>query len=112
MKLPNGEKKPGDSSIENIIYMALKQQKEEFKHDLDVDAVFKQIMKGQYEHMPAWAQKQCWNVGYKMKGMKEDPRADHEIVDAKKAKLFLASNNVAAGEKAKTKGADKRKKAA
>lgn len=105
MKLPNGDKKPGDSSLENVIYMALKQQKEEFGHDLDVDAVFKDIMKNQYAEMPAWAQKQAWNIGYKMKGMKKDPRADHEVVDAKKAKLFLASNNVGAkkskGEKKK-----------
>jgi len=112
-KLPNGEKKPGDSSLENIVYMALKQQKEEFGHDLDVDAVFKDIMKNQYAEMPSWAQKQAWNIGYKMKGMKEDPRRPEDCVDAKKAKMFLASNNVSAGKKTKVKESKvKRKQAA
>lgn len=110
MKLPNGEKKPDDNSIENLIYIALKQQRDEFKHDIDVDAVFKQIMTEQYEHMPAWAQKQAWNVGAKMKGMKKDPRAPHEVVDAKKAKLMLAKLT----QKSKQAPAEepKRKKAA
>lgn len=106
--------KEGDSSIENILYMALKQQKEEFGHDLDVDAVFKQIMSKQYEHMPDWAKKQAWNTGYKMKGMKVDPRAPEEVIDAKKAKLALVALSAKSAPKAKSKKSveEKRKKAA
>lgn len=116
MKLPNGEKKPGDSSIENVIYMALKQQKEEFGHDLDVEATFKQIMKGQYEHMPDWAQKQAWNTGYKMKGMKVDPRAPEEVYNAKTIEPAIsklsAKTKAAKPAKKKKSYEVKRKKAA
>ena len=83
------KEKGDDSSIENLIYMALKQQKEEFGHDLDVEGTFKQIMQGQYEDMPDWAKKQAWNVGAKMKGMLVDPRAKEEVIDKKKAKTIL-----------------------
>lgn len=82
-----------DGSIEALIYAALKQQRDEFGYDVDVDAVFKQIMQGQYEHMPDWAKKQAWNLKYKMKGMKKDPRAKEEIFNEKSAKAVIAKFN-------------------
>jgi len=97
-----GEKKEDDGSIENLIYQALKQQRDEFKYDVDVDAVFKQIMSKQYVDMPDWAKKQAWNTGMKMEGMKKDPRTTDEVIDKKKSKSLM--------EKLVAKPAEKKKK--
>lgn len=96
-----------DSSIERILRMTLEQQRDEFGYDVDVDAVLKQIMTGQYEHMPKWAQKQAWNVGMKMKKMKKDPRKADDVIDDSIARSFL---NMRVGDK--PKAAKKVKKSA
>lgn len=64
--------------LSDIIKGTLKVQKNTFDHSVNVKKVHDQIMYGQYEDMPDWAKKQCWNYGMKLKGMKKDPRSKDE----------------------------------
>lgn len=80
--------------LEELLTKAVKQQRDEFKHDVDVEKTVRQMMRGQYEHMPDWAKKQAWNIGMKMDGMRVDPRKSEEVIDAKKAKKLLDSAQV------------------
>jgi DNA polymerase I-like protein with 3'-5' exonuclease and polymerase domains len=68
--------------LSNIIKQTVKFQKEELGHKkANVSKVHDQIMNCQYADMPHWAQKQCWNLGLELEGMKEDVRQPNEIHD-------------------------------
>lgn len=82
------DKSNGKSSIEHLVRKSLEFQRDELKHNIDVDKLTKKIVYGQYENMPAWAQKQLWNTGKKVKGMGDDPRRKSERLNA--AKQFAA----------------------
>lgn len=74
----------GKASINHLVRKALEFQRDDLKHDLDVDAVYTQITEGQYSEMPAWAQKQLWNTGKVVPNMGEDPRRSSERLNRKK----------------------------
>lgn len=78
--------------LSNIVKDTVKFQKEEFGYkSANVERVHRLIMEEQYEKMPDWAKKQCWNMGLKLEGMDADIRSEkekHQVVDpnAKKTK--------------------------
>lgn len=73
-------------SMDDIILKTLKSQVEEHGHEIDVAKVHKLIMSKQYEQMPDWAKKQCWNMGAKLKGMSADIRKKSEKAQVKPLK--------------------------
>jgi hypothetical protein len=56
----------------------------------DAKATYRNIMQNQYENMPDWAKKQCWNTGIKMKGMDVDPRKEEKSCKQKKKQKLAA----------------------
>lgn len=66
--------------LSDIVKGTAKVQKE-WGHKINARKVHDEIMYNQYAEMPSWAQKQCWNLGWRLDGMKKDPRSKKERVD-------------------------------
>ena len=60
-------------------------------YDINVNKTHKDVMYGQYADMPSWAQKQAWNCGMKMEGMKKDPRSKKEKIEVANTQMKQAA---------------------
>lgn len=76
-------------NLSKLVKKTLQEQKDELGYKVNVKKVHDDILFGQYEAMPDWAKKQCWNYGWKLKGMTKDPRSKserHEVIQDQEIK--------------------------
>tara|TARA_B100000700_G_scaffold88627_1_gene99964 strand:- start:79195 stop:82098 length:2904 start_codon:yes stop_codon:yes gene_type:complete len=78
-----------DYSMEHLskIIKGTAKTHKEWEYKAKVKTMHDDIMYQQYDQMPDWAKKQCWNLGWKLKGMKKDPRSKkdkHKVVTERK----------------------------
>ena len=77
------------NTLQGIIKESLRFQKKYLDHDIDTKALYDHVFTKQYRDMPEWAQKQAWNKGMEMKGMKKDPRSKEETVKSKDKPVWM-----------------------
>lgn len=77
------------NTLQGIIKESLRFQKKYLDHNVDTKALYDHVFTEQYKFMPKWAQKQAWNKGMKMSGMKKDPRSKKEVLKTKNKPILM-----------------------
>lgn len=75
-----------------IVKTTLTQQRDEFKHNVDVEKVYKQIMTESWETMPLWMKEQVVAKGHKVKGATDSILSKECKAKIKKFKSEYAAN--------------------